>query len=257
MVRGGGRFVWYELLTTDPQAALGFYRAVIGWDAQLSPTPDSRYTLLSVGDTPVAGLLDLPASARTTGARPAWHGYVGVADLDEALAELAAAGGGVHRAPEAIPDVGRFAVVHDPQGAPFTLFTPSEAGRVMPSPGRRPGEIGWHELHATDLDAAFEFYSGLFGWTRETAIDMGPMGTYQLFATGGDAVGGMMRNVGGLPGPLWIYYFIVDGVAAAVARVAAAGGQVVQPPREVPGGSWIAQCVDPQGALFALTGMAP
>nr|WP_321984433.1 VOC family protein [uncultured Lichenicoccus sp.] len=257
MVQGGGRFVWYELLTSDPEAALAFYRDVIGWNAQPPPDPASRYTLLTVGETPVAGLLELPPSARELGARPAWIGYIGVTGLDAALTELDQAGGGVYRAAEAIPAVGRFAVVHDPQGTPFTLFQPEPEGRVATPATRSPGEIGWHELHATDPEAAFDFYAGLFGWTRDAAFDMGPIGSYQLFATGAGAVGGMMRRAEALPGPLWLYYFIVDSVAAAVVRVAAAGGQVVQAPMQVPGGAWIAQCFDPQGVWFAVTSMAP
>jgi predicted enzyme related to lactoylglutathione lyase len=115
--------------------------------------------------------------------------------------------------------------------------------------------VGWHELHADDLDSAWAFYAAQFGWTRDQAIDMGPAGTYQLFATGGPAVGGMMTKTPDMPAPMWLYYFNVDGVDAAVARVTQGGGQLLFGPEQVPGGSWIVQCTDPQGAMFALVGM--
>ena len=115
-----------------------------------------------------------------------------------------------------------------------------------------PGHFSWHELFAGELAGAFAFYADIFGWTRDQAIDMGPMGTYQLFATGGAATGGMMTKMPAMPSPFWLYYVNVDAIDAAVARVNKAGGSIVNGPHEVPGGSWIVQCLDPQRAMFAL-----
>ena len=187
------------------------------------------------------------------GARPMWMGYIGVDDVDAFAQRVTAAGGAVRRPPEDIPGVGRFAVVADPDGAGFMLF---RGVGEMPAPaaGGTAGHIGWHELHAGNGERAFAFYSGLFGWTKAEAMDMGPMGVYQLFATGGAPVGGMMTKTADMPMPAWLYYFNVDAVDAAMARVKDAGGQVVNGPMEVPGGSWIAQCTDPQGAMFAMVG---
>ncbi len=81
---------------------------------------------------------------------------------------------------------------------------------------------------------------------------MGPMGTYQLFAAGAEPIGGMMTKFDGIPAPFWLYYFTVGAIDAAAARVTDKGGQVLQGPHPVPGGSWIIQCRDPQGAMFAL-----
>lgn len=254
-------FVWYELMTTDAEAAQRFYAQVVGWQAADAGMPGMAYTLLSppagpaTACGPVAGLMALGPEECAAGARPGWVGYVGVDDVDAQAAALAAAGGSVLRAPEDIPGVGRFAVVADPHGAVFCLFKgqpmPGEPEPVPP-PAGLVGTVGWHELMAGELGAAWAFYSGLFGWAKDTAMDMGPMGTYQLFTTGGEAVGGMMTRPPEVPAPAWLYYFNVDAVDAAVARIAAAGGQVVNGPMEVPGGSWIVQAMDPQGGLFAL-----
>ena len=83
-------------------------------------------------------------------------------------------------------------------------------------------------------------------------MDMGAMGTYQIFAIGGVPCGGMMTKMPQIPHPFWLYYFNVDGIDAAMTRVKKAGGQILNGPMEVPGGSWIAQCIDPQGAMFAM-----
>lgn len=249
-------FVWYELMTTDAPAAAAFYADVVGWRAADSGMPGMDYTLLWSGDAMIGGLMRLPEDARAAGATTGWVGYVGVDDVDAKVAELQAAGGKLHRAPEDIPGAGRFAVVSDPHGATFCLFrgTPGE-GEAPPAPAAMgaPGHVGWHELLAGDLDSAWTFYSALFGWTRDSAVDMGPMGTYQLFRTGGEyAVGGMMTRPPEVPQPGWVYYFNVDALDAAVERVKRGGGQVLNGPMEVPGGSWIAQGLDPQGGVFAL-----
>ncbi len=245
-------FVWYELMTTDRAAAEAFYRNVVGWEVQACDG-GMPYSIAHVGGRPAAGLMDLPEEARAAGMPPAWVGYIGVADVDAAAHEVRQAGGAVHRAPADIPGIGRFAVVGDPQGAMFMLFTPSQANE--PVPPMSPGHVSWHELYATDWRGAFEFYAGQFGWTKDQAMDMGPMGTYQLFAAGSHAIGGMMNRPEGMPVPAWLFYFTVPALDDAVARITANGGRVLNGPMEVPGGAWIVQAVDPQGAMFALVAM--
>ena len=117
-----------------------------------------------------------------------------------------------------------------------------------------PGHVGWHELHAGDGESAFAFYSGLFGWAKGEAMDMGTMGVYQIFATGGAPCGGMMTKTPQTPAPFWLYYFNVDALDAAISRVQDAGGQIIIDPMQVPGGSWIVHGLDPQGAIFAMVG---
>ncbi len=246
-----GCFIWYELMTTDAEAAKAFYREVVGWGTQEAGLPDRDYTILSAAELPMGGLMALPPEARERGATPGWIGYVAADDVDAFATRVTQAGGAVHRPAEDIPGVGRFAVVADPQGAHFVLFTGAGEGPPRPALGTL-GHTGWHELHAAELESAFAFYSGLFGWTKAEAIDMGAMGIYQLFAAGGVPVGGMMTNSADVPAPFWLYYFNVDAIEAAAARVRTAGGQIINGPHPVPGGSWIVHCVDPQGATFAL-----
>ncbi|MCA1491988.1 VOC family protein [Sinorhizobium alkalisoli] len=246
-----GKFVWYELMTTDTKAAEAFYKKVIGWSARDAGMPGTEYTLFSIGDHQVAGLMTMPEGALDMNVPPAWLGYVAVDDVDAAAAKLTGEGGTVHREPDDIPGIGRFAVVTDPHGAAFALFTGT--GEPPPSLDQMaPGNIGWHELMAGDLDSAFAFYSELFGWTKDQAMDMGEMGVYQLFAHNGQAIGGMMTKPRDVPAPYWLYYFNVEALDAAIDRARSEGAQVVVEPMEVPGGAWIVQCTDPQGALFAL-----
>jgi predicted enzyme related to lactoylglutathione lyase len=246
-----GDFVWYELMTSDATAASAFYAEVIGWTVEDSGMPGMTYKLAKVGDRPVGGIMGFPPEVSNI--PPNWSGYVLAPDVDGMVEKLVAAGGAVHRAPDDIPGVGRFAVVADHQGAVFMLFR----GDGTPAPDlpyMTTGTVGWHELHAKDGAAAFTFYEGLFGWKKDAAIDMGPMGTYQLFATSGEmAVGGMMTDTQG-PMAYWLYYFAVDDIDAALARVTGAGGKLVMGPMEVPGGMWVVVATDPQGAYFAMVG---
>ena len=254
MSKSHGKFVWYDAMTTDTKAAQSFYRKVIGWDAQDSGMPDRSYALLSAGSTMVGGLMPIPEQARNAGVRPAWMGYIGVDDVDVYAKRVKAAGGAIHREPEDIPGIGRFAVAGDPHGAGFMLFKGTGNEPPESAPAGTPGHVGWRELHAGDGVAAFAFYSGLFGWTKAEAMDMGAMGVYQIFAIDGLPSGGMMTKTPQMPVPMWLYYFNVAAIDPAIKRVTDAGGQVAFGPQEVPGGSFILQCFDPQGALFALVG---
>lgn len=246
------QFVWYELMTTDTKAAEAFYRKVVGWNAQDAGQPDMSYTMFLAGDAPTAGLMALPKEACDAGAKPGWIGYVGVDDVDAYVGRVTKAGGKVHVPPTDIPDIGRFAMVADPQGVVFSLFKGLQDMAPAAADPAKPGIVGWHELLASDGERAFGFYSDLFGWTKDEAIDMGAMGRYQLFAAGGPAIGGMMTKPPGVPAAFWTYYFQVDGIGRAMERLKAEGGTVINGPMQVPGGSWIVQGLDPQGAMFSL-----
>jgi predicted enzyme related to lactoylglutathione lyase len=249
MSENKGNFVWYDLMTSDPAAAESFYGKVVGWTAADSGMPGPPYTILSVGAIQVGGLMPIPKDA--AGASPTWMGYIGVDDVDAYAARVTAAGGAIHRAPADIPNVGRFAVAADPTGAGFILFK-GNGPAPPPFSQNAPGRIGWHELHAGNGETAFSFYSGLFGWTKGEAMDMGPMGVYQMFEVDGITIGGMMTKTPQTVAPFWLYYFNVDAADAVAERIKQAGGKVTQEPHEVPGGLWIVQGIDPQGALFAV-----
>ncbi len=245
-----GSFVWYELITGDPAAAEDFYAKVVGWTIVDSSITGVRYSLARVGERPVAGLMGFPPDVPNP--KPAWLAYILVDDVDAMTERVKQAGGAIYRAPDDIPRVGRFSVVADPQGAVFMLFR----GEGTPPPELEPGTPGrpaWHELHTRDWEKAFAFYEGLFGWKKAEAMDMGPMGTYQIFATEDLSVGGMLNNPEA-PAPFWLYYFVVDDIDAAVERLTAAGAKLTNGPVQVPGDMWIINAIDPQGAIFALVG---
>jgi predicted enzyme related to lactoylglutathione lyase len=248
-----GKFIWYYLMTTDTKAAAKFYGDVIGWTAQEHPMAGGgKYTIFSKGSTMVAGLMVIPEPVRAEGVPPCWSGYVSTDDVDADADRVETAGGAIKRPPTDIPNVGRFAVVADPGGAVFLLFKPNTAEQPKPVAPMTPGHIGWHELYAGDLDREFAFYSRLFGWTKDREHDMGPMGTYQTFGTGGAPCGGMMKACAQAPHPSWNYYIAVESVAKAADQAETRGAQILHGPAKVPGDAWIVQARDPQGVHFAM-----
>ena len=250
-----GQFFWYELMTTDPAAAIDFYREVVGWSAA-EAGPNSGYTVFSAGERGVAGAMALPEEVCAAGGRPGWLGYIHVADTDAMADRIAGAGGTVHRPPADIPTIGRFAVVADPGGAVFQIMSPFPQDDVpAPADPDAPGLVSWRELYsAAGQEASFAFYSAVFGWETLQEMPMGEMGVYRIFGRDGVQMGGMMDKPKEMPVSAWAYYFNVDDIDAAERRVRDRGGQVLMGPHEVPGGSWIIQGLDPQGANFALVG---
>jgi uncharacterized protein len=247
-----GHFAWYELLTTDLAAASAFYGEVVGWVANDASTPELAYTVLTAGDVPVGGLMDLPEEGLRLGATPRWVGYVAVDDMDATAAQIRRLGGAV-LLPPTDSNIGRISVVADPQKATFALVTGLTYGQPQPGGLDQPGRVGWHELLAEDRNKIFDFYGELFGWHKANA-ETDPADLYQLFSAAGQTVGGMLTKLPSVSQPCWLYYFNVDDIGAATKRVNAGGGRILQGPIELPDGCWIVRCADPQGALFALQG---
>jgi uncharacterized protein len=252
MVDDHGRFVWYELMTTDVAAAKTFYAKVVGWSAQEASAPGLPYTMFTAGKALIGGLMELPEEARNMGATPRWMGYVGVNDVDATADRLRRLGGAVY-VPPTDSNIGRISVVADPQTATLALVEGLKPAQQKPTEPGKPGRVGWHELLAADRESAFAFYSDLLGWQKADA-ELGSVEPYQLFSTGEEAIGGMFNKRTQEAVPFWLYYFNVSDVDAAAERVENAGGQIFEGPLELPDGGWIARCRDPQGAAFALQG---
>jgi predicted enzyme related to lactoylglutathione lyase len=243
-----GSFVWYELLTSDPSKALDFYTEVVGWTTQpFAP----EYTMFLGSQGPIGGATKLPEQAAKMGSPPHWMANVQVDDVDATVALVGKLGGQVLVPPNDIPDVGRFAVIADPQGASISVFRPSSSMTLHDT--SRPGEVTWCELVTTDHEAAFAFYAQLFGWTKARDFDMGSMGKYLIYGMNGTDLGGMFTKPKDMPmPPAWVHYIQVADLRAAIERATSRGGRLLLGPQEVPGGAHIAQLFDPQGALFAL-----
>jgi predicted enzyme related to lactoylglutathione lyase/AcrR family transcriptional regulator len=245
-------FIWHDLMTTDVNAAETFYAAVVGWDINDGGMPDMNYRVLNAGKIGVGGIMGTVPG----GPPPMWTGYVYSADVDADAARAAKLGGTVCKTPEDIPGVGRFAVIADPGGAMINIFKPNSTESPTRVPRTTPGHVAWHDLRAGDLDSAWAFYKEMFGWTIDHDMNAGPMGTYRIFATGGEAVGGMMTKLAHVPMAHWQLFFeIADGIEAGAARITANGGKIINGPMQVPGGEWIVEAADPQGATFGLGAM--
>ena len=249
-----GRFIWHDLMTPDPDAVRPFYQAVTGWGTQPFEGSEPPYLMWTTpAGTPMGGSMKLPEAAVAAGAPPHWLGYVAVPDVEATAARVQELGGKVMVPPASIPNVGRFSIFADPQGALMATFR-SDRGEGPEPEGMPPvGDFSWHELATTDPEAAWSFYSDLFGWEKTQSMDMGEMGTYQMFGRRGQTMGGIYRKPDTMQGPsAWLHYARVDSVDAAAEAARQHGGQIIHGPMEVPGGDWIVMMMDPQGGMFAV-----
>ena len=261
MANPAGAFIWYELMSPDPAGSKRFYDAVVGWSIDADTVaPGLEYRMIKRGDGGNAGgVLTLTDEMTAGGARPAWLGYLHVADVDATVAAILAEGGKQHMAPQDQPGVGRIAMVTDPQGAPFYLMDPlppegqPDAASDVFDP-MKPHHVRWNELMTPDPDAAIDFYQRHFGWGQEGEMDMGEMGAYRFVQLGDVAIGAVMPLMPGMPHAVWTYYVGVDDIDRATKAVTDGGGTIVQGLMEIPGGEYALNAVDPQGASFGLVG---
>lgn len=259
MTNQHGDFIWYELMTTDAQAAQRFYGGLLGWTFKDSGMPDADYRLFSANGTEVGGLLQLTEEMQQGGAQSFWAGYLAVDDTDSAAESIAKAGGEVLMSPQDIPDVGRFAFVKDAQGAHFYVMTDTSGATSESFATHKPrdGHCAWNELMTSDPAGANSFYGDVFGWVKSESMDMGPMGEYDMYRNGAErdfTLAGVMRKPEAMPVSLWNFYFRLPNIDQAVEYTNANGGRVVNDPMQVPGGDFAISGVDPQGAFFSVIG---
>jgi predicted enzyme related to lactoylglutathione lyase len=240
-----GRFVWHELVTSDPSAAATFYASLFGWSVKENPMPSGgTYRMFSNGDLMVGGAMAAPP-----GVPSGWLVYVGVEDVDASAKKLSELGGTIMVPPTTVPDMLRFACGMDPQGAAFGLLKGIGPGSERPpyEGPPRPGSFCWDELHTRDVAGAKKFYGAVLGWTGY-AGDM----DYWHLTNAGKEIGGMTSFLGGpnVP-PHWLAYVAVADVDGVTKKVETLGGNVLVTPTDIPKVGRFSVVQDPTGAVFS------
>jgi len=255
-----GTFIWYELMTTDPDGAKAFYDAVVGWNIDAQSQFPNGYRMIGRSDGKFAGgLLPLNDEMQQHGAHPTWLGYIYVEDVDGSVAAIERDGGKALMPAFDIPNIGRVAMVADPSGAPFYIMKPTPPANEPEAKSDvfsvdQPQRVRWNELSSSDDDGAVAFYTRHFRWKQESAMPMGEMGDYRFIYANGVRVGAIMRKPPQRPVSTWTYYIGVDDIDRAAEAVTAGGGQILFGPMEIPGGEYSLNGIDPQGAAFGLVG---
>jgi predicted enzyme related to lactoylglutathione lyase len=250
-----GDFVWYELMASDADTAQAFYEPLLSWKFAGSGTPGMDYRLGSKDGAEVVGLMKLTEDMTEGGARPAWVGYIAVSDIAASLGSVKELGGQVYRGPNHLAGVGHMAMIADRDGVPLYLLQPEgEASQSFAKHAPREGHCAWNELMSSDQAGAHAFYTSLFGWEKADSMDMGEMGSYDMYNAGDYTLGAIMQKSADMPASMWNYYFRVPEIEPAAEYVKAKGGQVINGPMEIPGGEYVVNAIDPQGAMFSLIG---
>ena len=246
-----GQFSWYDLMTPDAAASKRFYPAVTGWGTEEWDKAD--YTMWTAGGAPMGGMNPITPEQTAQGVSSHWLAYVTVDNVENAASTVRSFGGRVMHGPEDIPDVGRFAIIQDPQGAMLAIFKSS-----TPSPGfdgtPALGKFTWHELMTTDYQGAFDFYRQLFGWEKTGEMDMGPAGMYLMYGKNQKSFGGIYNREKERAhvAPNWLFYANVRDARKSADVAKQSGGRIVVGPMEIPGGDVVAVGIDPLGAPFAV-----
>ena len=248
-----GKFVWHQLMTRDVPGAKDFYSRLVGWKTMPWPL-DPAYTVCHADAGPVAGIMQIPSDLPSE-VPSHWLQYIGTRDVDSTAQAAVRAGGSIVKGPSDMQGAGRYAVLKDPQGAIFAIIDPENA---KPEAAGAPplGAFSWHELATSDNEAAFAFYSGLFGWDAMERMDMGPLGVYLIFGEQGVQRGGIFIKPAENPGPpSWLPYVHVPNADEGYAVALSKGAKGTVPPMDVPKGGRIANVIDPAGASFAVHSM--
>jgi uncharacterized protein len=243
-----GKFVWHEQVSSDPKQAQDFYTQLFGWGTEVFQPGEVDYTMISSGGQAHGGF----GKAQEGAPPPHWLSHVRVANVDETVEKAKQAGGKLAAGPFDMDEIGRMAIIGDPQGAYIGIYQPDEGEGPVPQ-----GVFVWDELGTNDVDGAQRFYESVFGWTTQ---DMGEeYGGYRIFNTGDttNGVAGLMKNPEDSTPPHWQPYVAVEDPDAIAAKAKELDATVYLEPMDVPNVGRIGVLGDPQGATFGIIKPTP
>lgn len=241
-----GKFVWHDLVTTDPDAAEAFYGPLLGWE--FSPVGEGNYRVIRSRRRAIGGIVD-SGKAGMDSAQAFWLCGISCEDVDAAAAAVKDAGGKVLRGPADLPERGRIAIVEDAQGALVQLI--DSGGRDAPD--EKPGinRWLWQELVTDAPDRAAAFYTEVLPYQVET-IEVSDEKTYRMLRSGDVPRAGVVPNPFTETAPIWIPFIRVEDPAAMATKAESLGGTVAVAPRDDLRNKSVAIVLDPTGAPIAL-----
>lgn len=233
---------WVELWTPDRPASMDFYAAVFDWHYQVAPAEQHFFTVATLNDRSVAGMITPPGNPA---APMVWITYLSVDDVDATIARVTEHGGVSLTGAITVPGDGgkRVALFADPTGAMVGAWQAD--GHRGAELTNEPATFVWNELWTPDPATARTFYANSFG--IEIGERISPDFDYTTFLAAGRVVGG----IGTSDEARWNTYFAASDTDAMAERVRGAGGTVHGAVRDSPFGR-IATCTDPHGAEFFL-----
>jgi predicted enzyme related to lactoylglutathione lyase len=238
-----GKFVWHEQVSPDPEQAQEFYTQLFGWGTEVFKPGEADYTMISSGGQSHGGI----SKALEGAPPPHWLSHVRVEKLEDTIEKAKSAGGKLAAGPFEMGEVGRIAIIGDPQGAYVSAYQPEGEG---PTPE---GVFVWDELATNDVDGAQRFYEAVFGWSTS---EMGPeYGGYRIFKraeTDETGVAGVMAVQDESTPTHWQPYVAVDDPDATTAKAKELGGSALMEPTDVPNVGRLGVLADPQGATFGI-----
>ena len=246
-----GKFVWFEHLSRDLPKARAFYDALFGWCTDTVEIPGSvPYPMIHHGGHGIGGFREAPV-----GTSVRWMPYLSVADVDASFRDAIAAGGKPIMPPIEYGAVGSGALLADPTGAEFVIWT-STRGDPPDAAEIAVGDWYWAELVTTDETKALAYYESVFGFTSE-GMDMGPMGTYYLLKKDGTPRAGLMRAPEPNDGSNWLPYVRVADCDVSTTKAQSLDARIAVPPRDIPGIGRFSVLIDPLGAAIAVMQSQP
>jgi predicted enzyme related to lactoylglutathione lyase len=249
-----GTFCWWELGSSDLEAAWKFYHTLFRWEKrdQLMG-PEQVYRICVLEGQDVGAMYQLDSSQPEPKVGPGWLPYVAVKSADESARLIAAAGGTLLVPPFDVMESGRMALFDDSEGARLAIWEPRQHGGA--DIVREVGTVCWNELAARNAERARRFYSSALGWKPELK-SLGPAGDYTYWGVRGEpkSFAGMLEmsaEWGDIP-PSWMTYIKVGDCDEIAAAARSAGGKVMMGPFEAPGVGRVAMLEDPTGGRFSV-----
>lgn len=257
-----GAISWPELQTSDPKAAVEFYKKVFSWNFEAMPMPSGDYHVGKFGDEKggLCGIFEAPEPGMPT----AWMFYVTVENAAATAEKATELGGTIILPPMEVPTIGTLLGIQDPTGAVIMAMQYSteqqEADAEIEFEFEQSfgihGMFSWYELRTPDVAAASTFYSSLFGWDIEE-VDMPGGMKYMTCKIGDVGFGGLVSPPSSDVPPHWGAYVTVDDVDATAKAVADAGGTLMVEGMDIEGVGRISIFNDPTGgSLGAVTYVA-
>jgi uncharacterized protein len=267
---------WIDTSQPDPDAAVGFYSGLFGWEFEdvMPPGSEGNYFIARIRGGDVAAVGSIPDAAPPMAM---WNTYVWVESADDTASKVLEAGGKSLMDPFDVMDAGRMAVFADPEGAAFCVWQAKEhkGAQIV----NESGSLAFNGLSTRDVQGARSLYGAVFGWQILTLpggaqmwtlpgygdyLEQRNPGMRKQMAEVGAPAGfeDVVASISAIPDDQpdvparWNVTFAVDDADVTAAKAADLGGKVITPPFD---GPWVRMAViaDPQGAMFIASKFAP